>query len=85
MAISLAIVWISFVLMWLTWNEDTSYWIVGPTHAIIGLCVGMASAASARAIMRSLYVTKAGIGSAVNDLIRDFGRALGMSIMGGQP
>jgi DHA2 family multidrug resistance protein-like MFS transporter len=82
MAISLAIVGISFVMMWLNWKEDTSYWIVGPTYALIGLGVGMASAASARAIMGSLPVTKAGISSAVNDLTRDFGGAVGMSVMG---
>ncbi|MCJ7444461.1 MAG: MFS transporter [Methanotrichaceae archaeon] len=82
MAISLAIVGLTFVMMLLLWKEDTSYWIVGTTYALIGVGVGMASAASARAIMGSLPVTKAGISSAVNDLTRDFGGAIGMSIMG---
>jgi len=55
---------------------------VGLPYLLVGFVVGMAMAVSARSIMNSLPIAKAGIGSAVNDLTRDFGGAIGIAVMG---
>ncbi len=82
LAIGLAIVDISFVLMLVLWQQNTSYWAVGLPYVLVGFGVGMTMAVAARSIMNSLPIVKAGIGSAVNDLTRDFGGAIGIAVMG---
>jgi hypothetical protein len=44
--------------------------------------MGMTTAPSTGAIMRSLPLHKAGVGSAVNDTTRELGGALGVAVMG---
>ena len=61
---------------------NTSYWYIA--LALIILATGMANtmAPSTGAIMTSLPMSKAGVGSAVNDTTRELGGALGVAVLG---
>ncbi len=78
----LALLMVGFILMLLTWTEGASYLPVGLAYLILGSGVGVAAPPTARALMGSVVVTRAGVGSAASDLTRDFGGAVFQSIMG---
>jgi EmrB/QacA subfamily drug resistance transporter len=61
---------------------DTSYWYIA--LALVILAIGMANtmAPSTGAIMTSLPMSKAGVGSAVNDTTRELGGSLGVAVLG---
>jgi hypothetical protein len=61
---------------------NTSYWYIA--LALIILAIGMANtmAPSTGAIMTSLPMSKAGVGSAVNDTTRELGGSLGVAVLG---
>lgn len=80
--VGLALLLAGFVLMLLTWNESAGYPAVGLAYLILGAGVGIAAPPTARALMGSVVVTRAGVGSAASDLTRDFGGAVFQSIMG---
>lgn len=75
------IVILGFAGMYL-WNEDSPYVLVGATYAVLGAGVAFASAPASRAIMSSVPASNLGMGSATNDLQRDFGGAIMQSVMG---
>jgi len=60
----------------------SSYAIVAAAFAMLGLGIGMAMTPATDAVMGSLPVAKASVGSAVNDAARTTGGALGVAIMG---
>jgi EmrB/QacA subfamily drug resistance transporter len=61
---------------------DTPYWVL--LIAMIVLCSGMAMAMSpaTNSIMGSVPVNKAGVGSAMNNTLRQVGGALGVAVLG---
>ena len=61
---------------------DTNYWYIAA--ALVVLAIGMANtmAPSTGAIMTSLPMAKAGVGSAVNDTTRELGGSLGVAVIG---
>lgn len=66
---------LGFLVMMLFWKPGASFLWVFLAYFLIGTGVGFAGPASARALTWSVVVTRAGLGSAANDLMRDFGGA----------
>jgi len=60
----------------------SGYLLVGVVLALLGLGMGTAMSPATESIMGSLPVTKAGVGSAVNDTTRQIGGALGVAALG---
>ena len=60
----------------------TSYTYFAIAIAVTALGMGLVTAPSTGAIMQSLPLDKAGVGSAVNDTTRELGGALGVAVFG---
>src|SRR5919198_1194283 len=61
---------------------STSYTTIAVQMVIYGIGMGLTSAPSTEAIMGAVPITKAGVGSAVNDAPRLLGGTLGVAIIG---
>jgi EmrB/QacA subfamily drug resistance transporter len=62
--------------------EGTSYLPTGVGLALFGLGAGIAMPAATELIMSTLPPARAGVGSAVNDTVREVGGALGVAVIG---
>jgi EmrB/QacA subfamily drug resistance transporter len=80
-AIGLTTMAAAFVVTW-TWGLDTSYALVALGMVLLGAGVGLTATPCTNAIMNSLPPEEAGVGSAVNDVTRDFGGAIGVAAFG---
>ena len=56
--------------------------VIVAAEVLIGLGLGQTTAPSTTLIMTSVPTSKAGVGSAVNDLSRELGGALGIALLG---
>jgi EmrB/QacA subfamily drug resistance transporter len=65
-----------------TSDVTSSYWWFALGVVVQALGMGITTAPSTGAIMRSLPLHKAGVGSAVNDTTRELGGALGVAVLG---
>ncbi|MEJ7584811.1 MAG: MFS transporter, partial [Acidimicrobiales bacterium] len=63
-------------------GTDTSYWVLAAGLVVLGIGMGNVAAPATGAVMTSLPVAKAGVGSAVNDAAREVGGALGIAVLG---
>src|SRR4051794_30100890 len=63
-------------------QADSSYGIVAAHLLVLGFGMGMAMAPATESVMGSLPIEKASVGSAVNDMTRTTGGALGVAILG---
>jgi len=63
-------------------DAGSGYGLVAASLAVLGVGMGMAMAPATDAIMGSLPLEKASVGSAVNDATRITGGALGVAILG---
>jgi MFS family permease len=61
---------------------DSGYGLVALSFAVLGLGIGMAMTPATDAVMGSLPLAKASVGSAVNDATRVTGGALGVAVLG---
>lgn len=82
LAVGLVAVALGFVVMVLTWHAGASEAVVLLAYAIVGAGVGICATPAAHALMASLPVSRAGMGSAFTDLTRDFGGAIMQAVMG---
>jgi len=64
------------------WQTDTAYWIVGANLFLVAFGVGNVMAPSTDAVMGAVPETKAGVGSAMNGVARMVAGALGAAIIG---
>ncbi len=64
------------------WSADMPYLPIGLGMLLLGAGVGLTATPTTNAIMNSLPPSQAGVGSAVNDVTRDFGGALGIALFG---
>jgi EmrB/QacA subfamily drug resistance transporter len=71
----------SFLVTW-TWGVDTTYPLIALGMLLLGAGVGLTATPCTNAIMNSLPPEEAGVGSAVNDVTRDFGGAIGVAVFG---
>ena len=78
----LAITALGGAILALTSAVDASYWSFAVGVVVQALGMGITTAPSTGAIMRSLPLQKAGVGSAVNDTTRELGGALGVAVLG---
>ncbi|MEO8266067.1 MAG: DHA2 family efflux MFS transporter permease subunit [Ilumatobacteraceae bacterium] len=62
--------------------DGSSYLPTGVGLALFGLGAGIAMPAATEMIMATLPPARAGVGSAVNDTVREFGGALGVAVIG---
>ncbi|MCL2780094.1 MAG: MFS transporter [Actinomycetia bacterium] len=60
----------------------TSYWLMLAGLLVLGAGMGLAMTPATSAITDALPASKQGVGSAVNDLARELGSALGIAILG---
>jgi len=81
-ASGLTIAGLGIVVLAVTSGATASYWWFALGVVVQALGMGITTAPSTGAIMRSLPLHKAGVGSAVNDTTRELGGALGVAVMG---
>jgi EmrB/QacA subfamily drug resistance transporter len=81
MAAGLAIIAGAFVILSLL-TPSTSYSVIAIAFAVLGVGMSFAAAPATSEIMSTVPLTKAGVGSAVNDTTRELGGALGIAIFG---
>jgi DHA2 family multidrug resistance protein-like MFS transporter len=81
LALGLAVTAVGFCGMAL-FGTTSSAVVVGVVYGVLGLGIGLAGPPSSSSLMGSVPVARAGMGSASNDLQRDFGGALFQAVMG---
>ena len=69
-------------LIFTTLGTGSSYWPFGLGALVTGIGIGLATAPATTAIVSSLPAERQGIASAVNDLTREVGGALGIAVLG---
>jgi EmrB/QacA subfamily drug resistance transporter len=77
------LVWVAMILLTMTqWSPATETWVVSLT--LFFLAVGLANvmAPGTGTVMSAVPEAKAGVGSAMNDLLRQLGGALGVAVIG---
>ena len=82
LALGLAVTAVGFGGMALLFGPSASAVVVGIVYGVLGLGIGLAGPPSSSSLMGSVPVARAGMGSASNDLQRDFGGALFQAVMG---
>ena len=65
-----------------TLSPDTPYPVIAAALALLGAGVAITAAPATGQIMTSVPLSKAGVGSAVNDTTRELGGALGIALLG---
>jgi Na+/melibiose symporter-like transporter len=63
-------------------DVDSSYGVVATALVVMGFGLGLAMTPATEAIMGSLPKAKAGVGSAMNDVLRELGATLGVAVLG---
>jgi EmrB/QacA subfamily drug resistance transporter len=63
-------------------SVDTPYLVIGGAFALLGIGMSFTAAPATGEIMTSVPLSKAGVGSAVNDTTRELGGALGIALLG---
>jgi EmrB/QacA subfamily drug resistance transporter len=81
-ASGLTIAGLGIAILAVTSTVTSSYWWFALAVVVMALGMGITTAPSTGAIMRSLPLHKAGVGSAVNDTTRELGGALGVAVLG---
>jgi MFS transporter, DHA2 family, multidrug resistance protein len=81
MALGLVIVAGGFGVL-TTLTTDTPYIVIGAAFALLGVGMSITTAPATAEIMTSVPLSKAGVGSAVNDTTRELGGALGIALLG---
>jgi predicted MFS family arabinose efflux permease len=64
------------------WTPDTPVWVVSLTLLVTAMAMANVMAPATDAVMGAVPEAKAGVGSAMNDLLRQLGGALGVAILG---
>lgn len=81
MALGLTVVAGAFGLL-TTLTTGTPYVVIGAAFALLGAGMSLTAAPATSEIMTSVPLSKAGVGSAVNDTTRELGGALGIALLG---
>ena len=81
MALGLVIVAIGFGVL-TTLTTDTPYLVIAGAFALLGAGMSITAAPATSEIMTSVPLSKAGVGSAINDTTRELGGALGIALLG---
>jgi MFS transporter, DHA2 family, multidrug resistance protein len=81
MAVGLVIVAAGFAML-STLTTGTPYLFMGAAFVVLGAGFSLTAAPATSEIMASVPLSKAGVGSAVNDTTRELGGALGIALLG---
>jgi DHA2 family multidrug resistance protein-like MFS transporter len=81
MAVGLAIMAGAFLVLSVV-TPETPYLLLAAAFAVLGAGMGVTAAPATGEIMSAVPLSKAGVGSAVNDTTRELGGALGIAILG---
>jgi hypothetical protein len=81
MALGLTVVAAGFGIL-TTLTPDTPYLVVAAAFTVLGAGMSITAAPATSEIMTSVPLSKAGVGSAVNDTTRELGGALGIALLG---
>jgi MFS transporter, DHA2 family, integral membrane protein len=81
MALGLTIVAVGFGIL-TTLTPDTPYLVIAAAFTLLGAGMSITAAPATSEIMTSVPLSKAGVGSAVNDTTRELGGALGIALLG---
>jgi hypothetical protein len=65
-----------------TLSTDTPYVVIAAALVVLGAGMSITAAPATGEIMSSVPLSKAGVGSAVNDTTRELGGALGIALLG---
>jgi Na+/melibiose symporter-like transporter len=77
------LVLVALVLLTVTqWTPTTETWVVSATLFVLALGMANVMAPATGAVMSAVPEAKAGVGSAMNDLLRQLGGALGVAVIG---
>jgi EmrB/QacA subfamily drug resistance transporter len=82
MAVGIALAGVGLVLMALFVSADGGYLTILPGMLAMGIGMGLSMTPSTEAITGSLPRGKQGVASALNDITREFGTALGVAMLG---
>jgi EmrB/QacA subfamily drug resistance transporter len=81
--VATALVGVALVLLSLTqWTAATDPLVIAGTLFLLAICMANVMAPSTGSVMSAVPEAKAGVGSAMNDLLRQLGGALGIAIIG---
>jgi Na+/melibiose symporter-like transporter len=81
--LSMALLGVALVLVSVTqWRATTDVWIVSTTLFFLAIAMANVMAPATASVMGAVPEAKAGVGSAMNDLVRQLGGALGVAIIG---
>jgi len=80
-AIGLTLTSIAFVVM-STWTKDMTYWHLFGTMIVMMLGISAAMTPGTNILMASVPRNRSGMGSAMNDTVRELGGALGVAVLG---
>jgi EmrB/QacA subfamily drug resistance transporter len=81
--IAVALVAVGGILLTVTrWTPTTETWVVSVTLFFLAVALANIMAPATSTVMSAVPETKAGVGSAMNDLLRQLGGALGVAIIG---
>jgi MFS transporter, DHA2 family, multidrug resistance protein len=81
MTVGLVIVASGFLVL-TSVSVSTPYLLIGGAFALLGIGMSFTAAPATSEIMASVPLSKAGVGSAVNDTTRELGGALGIALLG---
>jgi MFS family permease len=82
MTVGIALAGVGLVLMALFVSVDGGYLTILPGMLAMGIGMGLSMTPSTEAITSSLPREKQGVASALNDITREFGTALGVAMLG---
>jgi EmrB/QacA subfamily drug resistance transporter len=81
--IAVALVSVGAILLTITrWTPTTETWVVSLTLFFLAVALANIMAPATGSVMSAVPEAKAGVGSAMNDLLRQLGGALGVAIIG---
>jgi EmrB/QacA subfamily drug resistance transporter len=81
--IGVALVFIALILLSMNlWTPTTDALVVAVTLFFLALCLANVMAPATGTVMSAVPEAKAGVGSAMNDLLRQLGGALGVAVIG---
>jgi len=81
MALGLLVVAVGFAVL-TTLTPGTPYLVIAGAFALLGAGMSISAAPATSEIMTSVPLSKAGVGSAINDTTRELGGALGIALLG---
>jgi|FLYN01.1.fsa_nt_gi EmrB/QacA subfamily drug resistance transporter len=81
-ALGILIAGLALFYMSRVFRIETPYYLIAIGQVLFGVGMGIAMSPATNSIMGSVPVSKAGIGSAMNDTTRQLGGALGVAVLG---